>query len=181
MLGFLGWISCSYFLLLFNKPLQNHLWIPVWLLLFFELGLLWHIFINIALGSSGSPNTPGWYLHILLPFFAPAIGLATQAFFESNKLRKFFFSLLGYAITFYLITIYLQIALFTGLAIKGDDKQYLIGSEIFSLDTLSLIYDRLNIIAFPDLGIVSFVVWGLSTFFLIRELIINYQVKANLR
>ena len=181
MLAFLGLIVYFYFLLLHFRPLDSFLWIPVFLLLFFELGLLWHIFINIALGSSGSPNTPGWYLHILLPFFAPAIGIASQAFFNSHKLRNFFFFLVAYAVTFYLIATYLQVALFTGLAIKGDDKHYLFGLEFYSADFLIQIYERLNVIAFPNLGILSFFVWGFSIYFLLRELMINYKTKDYLR
>jgi hypothetical protein len=61
----------------------------------FGCGLLHHILVYIALGVS--VPTPGYYLHILIPWVAPALGVGFCSFFQNKQMRPFLIglSLLG--------------------------------------------------------------------------------------
>jgi len=68
VLGFFG-----YAVQLRRQPVTHPLWLPVWLGSLFGGGLIYHILLEIA--SSDHDITPGWYMHILMPWFAPAMGI----------------------------------------------------------------------------------------------------------
>ncbi len=60
-----------------RAPLSDPAWLPVMLFAIFGCGLLYHIVLVTANG--GTVGTPGWYLHILMPWTAPALGLGMEA------------------------------------------------------------------------------------------------------
>lgn len=162
------WVSIAFCIKLRNIPYSNTLWLTSWLIFFFGVGISWHAIVNIAL--EGNANTPGWYLHILLPFLAPAIGVGVLAIWRNSKSKFLFLSLLLYCIVFYLVAIWSQIALFTGCAIKGDDKQFVFQTNLMCLDNIPQVIDRLNILGYPHVGGIGFVVWVVCSVLLIIEL-----------
>lgn len=152
------WVMGAYFAQLKRISPTHLAWLPVWLLVTFACGLLYHMLISIAINGNG--NTPGWYLHILMPWLASAIGigiLATEKHNTSNWAARWLLrGLLLYAVCYQLLAIWSQFALFTGCATKGDDKYYAFSGEVFCLDQFPLLAARLAILGWPYLAAIGF-------------------------
>ena len=173
------WIFGVFCLRLREISFSDTLWLSVWLIFFFVAGFSWHALQNIAVG--GNPNTPGWYLHIALPFLAPAMGVGIQSVLRNSKSKFLFLSLLAYSIIFYFLAIWSQLALFAGCAIKGDDKQYIFQSNLFCLDHITQMIDHLTILGHPFVGMIGFCVWAICTVLLLRELRFGVNVSSSIR
>ena len=137
-----------------GRPVTDPAWLCVWLLGMFGVGLFYHVLVGIAL--SGSGQTPGWYLHILMPCVAPALGLGLHALLQKPKVRWVFVGLLSYAALFQIMALWAQTALFTGCATKGDDKYYAFTGHAFCFDQAPVILDRLSVLGWPVLAAVGF-------------------------
>jgi hypothetical protein len=122
----------------------------------FLAGLLWHVLIGIALYNLGAAG--GWYLHILLPWTAPAIGLGALAIMRSRPMRHVVFALLAYCLAFQGFAVWAQASLFAGCATKGADKYYAFPDRLLCLDRASTVVDRLDVIAYPYLAAAAFLV-----------------------
>ena len=149
------WLLFAFFLNLSSSNISSLRWMPIWLIVLFEIGFLWHVLVNLALGQDGNANTPGWYLHILLPFLAPAIGLAAVDILKYSRYKVIFFGLITYSLFFYLIVNWFQISLFSGCSAKGVDKSYLFNSNSLCFDHAVQIYKHLQLLAYPNLAIIS--------------------------
>ena len=167
-----AWIIISYFGEARRHALIDRIWLPTWVLVPFFAGLVHHILVSIAEGTSG---TPGWYLNVLTPFLALAGGHGIQRINKSGTGRLVLGASLTYATLFLLIVMWSQLALFTGCAIKNYDKYYKFSGHLFCLDQLVTMTDRLSVIAWPlwaMLGIgggLLCLVLGLLSFFLGRD------------
>jgi hypothetical protein len=148
------WIFGAFALQLKRRPLTDLAWLPVWLLGTFGCGFLYHTLIGVALSDNG--QTPGWYLHILLPWVAPVLGIGTLSLLQNFRTKPLFVGLLFYAVPFQIMALWSQLALFTGCATKGEDKSYTFSGHIFCLDQIPILVDRLSVLGWPVLAAVGF-------------------------
>lgn len=137
-----------------RAPLNDPVWLPILLCAIFACGLLYHVILVAATGGEG--GTAGWYFHILMPWTAPVLGLGIERLTRSPWSKALLASLLCYAVLFQAMALWAQIALFTGCAVKADDKYYSFSGGAFCLDRASLLFDRLGIIGWPVLACVGF-------------------------
>ncbi len=165
-----GWIIVSYVWVARRRPCTDPVWLPVWLFAPFFAGLVYHILVVIALGISG---TPGWYLNILAPFLATAMGYGIERISRNATERVVLGLSLIYAALFLLIVLWSQMALFAGCAIKNDHKYYQFTGQWFCLDRLGEVTTHLSVLGWPipafaslgvgflclAAGLVSFLQW----------------------
>ncbi len=162
------WIFGAFCYQLRKIPFYDTHWLTFWLVIFFVIGFSWHAIVNMILG--GNANTPGWYLHILLPFLAPAIGVGVEFLLRKSKSKFLFLGLLTYSLIFYLTAIWSQLALFSGCAIKGDDKQYEFQSGLLCFDHLPQMIIHLDLLGYPLAGLIGFVGWVVCSVLLVISL-----------
>ena len=151
-----------------STPLSQPEWLPMLLFASLGAGLLYHVIETVARGEGG---TGGWYLHILMPWVAPALGLGAAAVLKHTWRRQLFIALVIYALVFQAMAIWAQIALFTGCAVKGDDKSYVFSGHAFCVDQYATVFDRLSIIGWPWLAGAAFAGGLLCIIWLVSELI----------
>jgi hypothetical protein len=151
-----------------KEKIENYHWLGFLMFLFIYIGLAVHVFISISLTGLGTSG--GWYLHILMPLLAPAIGLASFRFIQSHFNKTIFFVFLMYSFLFQLSAILLHTALFGAAVTKGNNKSFIFNQDIYTLDTISKIYNNLSIISFPNLSFVSFLIgFSLLGFLLMKS------------
>jgi hypothetical protein len=136
------------------RSVADPAWLPVWVVGLFLLGLYWHVLIGIALYNLGAAG--GWYLHILLPWIAPALGLGVAGLLTWRRARYPIAVLLLYSIAFHVGVLWCQLALFTGCATKGADKYYQFSGSDLCLDQTSLVMERLAVFGYPCWAIAGF-------------------------
>lgn len=150
-----AWLFFNYVRQARYHVLTHVIWLPVWLFTPFFIGLFYHVFVGIALTGSG--NTPGWYLHILAPIFAFmfAFGLTK---IKDDKIwqRRLFKGLLAYTVFFLIIVNWMQMVMFAGLAIKGDNKYYQFQDNAACLIRAAEVLTRLDVLGWPLLAVVCF-------------------------
>jgi 4-amino-4-deoxy-L-arabinose transferase-like glycosyltransferase len=83
LLLLLVWVIGEFLVQLKHRRLDDAVWLPVYMLVVFGFGFLWHIMLSIAINGNG--NTPGWYLHILMPWVAPALGVGLHVIANNKK------------------------------------------------------------------------------------------------
>lgn len=130
------------------------LWLVAMLFVFFGAGLLYHVVIVIASGGEG--GTAGWYLHILMPWAAPALGLGIEPLLQHSWRRALFLALIIYALLFQAMALWAQIALFAGCATKDQEKYYAFPGHLFCLDQGVTAFHRLAIVGWPLLACIGF-------------------------
>jgi hypothetical protein len=135
-------------------PFTDLAWLPVILFCAFGAGFFYHVILSVAINGNG--NTPGWYLHILMPWVAPALGIGFCSLLQNPKNKSFVIGLLLYAFLFQLLALWSQFALFTGCATKDDDKYYAFSGHAFCLDQAPILMDHLSILGWPVLAVVGF-------------------------
>jgi hypothetical protein len=158
-----------HFKYLSKVSIENYHWLGFLMFLFVYIGLAVHVVISMSLTGLGQSG--GWYLHILMPLLAPAIGLASFRFIQSYFNKTIFFALLIYSFLFQLGAILSHAALFGAGAFKGANKSFVFNQDILTLDSISKIYKNLSVISFPNLSFVSF----LLGFFILGYLMIKTQ------
>ena len=154
LLGLAAWGFGAFALQLKQRPLTDLAWLPVLLFCTFGGGFLYHIIISVAINGNG--NTPGWYLHILMPWVAPVLGIGFCSLLKTPRTKPFLIGLLLYAVLFQLMALWSQLALFTGCATKSDDKFYAFSGHAFCLDQAPVLMDRLSVLGWPVLAAVGF-------------------------
>ena len=154
LLSLAAWVIGAFLLQLKRRSLTDPVWLPVWAFGFFGCGLLGHVVLNLALTGHG--YTAGWYLHILMPWIAPALGIGAISLLQHRRSRLILIGVLFYAVLFQMIALWAQLALFTGCATKGDDKYYAFSGYTFCLDQAPLLMDRLAVLGYPHLAVIGF-------------------------
>ena len=149
-----AWVIAAFALEVRARPLADSLWLTVWLFLIFGSGFLYHAIESIAINGNG--NTPGWYLHILMPWVAPAIGVSACSIWRQQRLRVVFIGLLVYAFLFQVMAVWSQFALFTGCAVKGDNKYFVYSGHAFCLDETPVLINRLAVLGWPVVAAIAF-------------------------
>ena len=168
LLAALGCIVATFCVRIRKIPLADPLWLSMWLAAFFTLGIGGHAVSNMAVGGNG--NTPGWYFHILAPFLAPAIGVGVHSLLRNSKSKRIFIGFAAYAAIFSCIAIWFQLALFSGCAVKGDDKHYLFQSNYLCLDNAAMVVDGISLFGYPVLAGLGFCCWVVASILLFVEL-----------
>ncbi|WP_458027999.1 DUF2142 domain-containing protein [Methylomonas sp. MgM2] len=153
LLGIVAGCFVAYAFQLKQRPFTDSAWLPALLFFTFGAGFLYHILISVALNGNG--NTPGWYLHILMPWIAPSVGIGFLSI-SKTKTKHLLTGLLLYAALFHLIALWCQLALFTGCATKSDAKFYVFPGNLFCLDQIPILIDRLFVLGWPVLAVVGF-------------------------
>jgi hypothetical protein len=141
-----GWILANYLVFARRYDFSNPIWLPVWLVAPLLGGLFYHALVVIAEGAGG---TPGWYLLILAPFLALAMGYGIERIRMNQVGRLFLVPALAYSVLFLLLALWSQIALFAGCAIKNEEKLYQFSGSWFCLDRVSEVIGRLGIGGWP--------------------------------
>jgi len=136
-----------------STPVVRVEWLAVLLFACLFGGLLVHVIDMMEIGEGG---TGGWYLHILMPWIAPALGLGIVVLVRRAWSRLLLAILLCYAVLFQVMALWAQAALFAGCAIKGGDKYYSFSGHAFCLDQAATIYNRLAIVGSPALALLGF-------------------------
>jgi hypothetical protein len=150
-----------------KEKFENHEWLGFLMFLFIYIGLAVHVVVSMSL--SGLGQSGGWYLHILMPLLAPAIGVASYRFIQLPLNKLIFFVLLTYSFLFQVFAVLSHTALFGAGAFKGDDKSFIFNQNIYSLDEIYKIYNNLSVISFPNLSFISFLIGFSLLFFLFIE------------
>ncbi|MDD2685713.1 MAG: hypothetical protein PHY62_06110 [Gallionella sp.] len=149
------WVVFTYIRQLKQHRLTDSVWLPVWVFCFFAFGLIWHVLVGVALNGNGA--TPGWYLHILMPWVAPALGIGISSIIQHRRAALLLFALLLYAVFYQITVLWAQLTLFTGCSTKGSDKNYVFSGTSFCFDQTSLIMDRIAVLGYPSLAVIGFV------------------------
>jgi hypothetical protein len=177
LLALTVWVAAAYLVQLKRRPLADPAWLPVWLLGIFGCGFLYHILISVAINGNG--NTPGWYLHILMPWVAPAIAMGVHAIWQHRSARPALVGSLLYAVLFQAAALWAQFSLFTGCAIKDDDKYYAFSGHYFCLDQADLLTARLAVLGWPMLAVAGFGAGLLCALWLMFKLLgLHKEVSA---
>jgi hypothetical protein len=149
-----AWLVVAFASELRGRPLTDSGWLTVWLFGFFSCGLLYHVIESIAINGNGA--TPGWYLHVLIPWAAPAIGSGACSIWHHPRVRAAFVCLVSYAFLFQVMALWSQFALFTGCAAKGDDKYFIYSGPAFCLDEIPVLTGRLAVVGWPVVAAIAF-------------------------
>ena len=148
------WVVAEFLRLVPGDRPQN----PSWLTILMSAGICFGLAIRtlqgVALGNSG--NSGGWYLHILMPWVAIAMGRGIWAILQRPVARYVFFLATIFAVAFHLVAIWSQAALFSGCAVKGDDKLFHFSTSAYCLDRAPLVFERLGIVAWPAVALCAF-------------------------
>lgn len=147
-----SWILANYLVFARRYDYGNPIWLPVWLVAPFLGGLLYHALVVIAEGTGG---TPGWYLHILAPFLALAMGYGIECIRMNEVGRLLLVPALAYSFLFLLLALWSQMALFAGCAIKNEEKLYQFSGPWFCLDRVSEVAGRVGIVGWPLIAALS--------------------------
>lgn len=140
-----------------RRPLTNPLWLSVIILSLFIASLIWHVFIAMATG--GVPTSPGWYLHTIMPWIAPALGISFNRFFTKRRITRLTtIALLAVTFVYQLISTWSLISLYSACAIKSPTKHFHFQNSWYCLSDLSAIIDRLAIITSPLTFLVTFII-----------------------
>ena len=136
------------------SSLPNYESLALLMFILLYLGLAVHVLISMAISGLGTSG--GWYLHILSPWLAPAVGVALHSFLRVKFKRIMLLALITYSLLFQWIAIWAHMALFSGCAIKANDKEFMFSAANFCLDQAPVIFNRLQILANPYISLVMF-------------------------
>ncbi len=149
-------VSTAYIIALRNFKITAIPWLPAWIYLPVLLGFSYHVLLRIALTGEGR-GTSGYYLHFLVVPLVVALGIGFAKSWHKKGFRITAFFLLCYSTVFSAAISWAQILLFSGILFKnGNSKFYQATESMPSLLGLPDAYNRLKIIAFPNLGISAF-------------------------
>ncbi len=137
-------------------------WFPVWLSIPLLVGLSYHVLIRIGLTGEGR-GTGGYFLHILATPLASALGISLCGIWGRRLFRAITQAYFGYIILFSFGTTWLQSLFFSGIVRASEsEKIYFLPEQLPSFFGLSLAYERLKILVYPDAGLLLLAIgWGI--------------------
>lgn len=157
-----------------KESIENYHWLGFLMFLFVYIGLAVHVLISLSLTGLGQSG--GWYLHILMPWIASAIGLASFRFIQSQFKRLIFFGLLTYSFVFQLMAILSHLALFSGFASKDLNKHFLFPEKTFGLSDYFTMLNNLSVLTFPYIGILFMTLGFCILLFIIIKAMSFYKI-----
>ena len=169
-----AWIFWTFIKTLKIDSLADYESIALLMFILLYLGLAAHVLISMALTGLGASG--GWYLHILSPWLAPALGKALHSILRDKFERWILLALVIYSVVFQWLAIWSHMALFSGCAVKDDDKGFLFLSSDICLNNSFVIFDRLQIIASPFVSIFLFV---LGFFLLLIAMLRTFKIETS--
>jgi hypothetical protein len=99
------------------------------------------------------------------------LGLALKKIWATIRLKNVLIGFVSYVVVFSLVSLYMQILLYSGiLHISGKTKFYQLSQNISSLFDISEIFSNLQILSFPFIGLIMLlagigvILWGLKLF-----------------
>jgi hypothetical protein len=126
-------------------------WLPIFVVGPMAAALTYHALVRVALTGVGS-GTPGWYLHIFAPLFAIAAASGLTVLHQRLAGRLTLRALAAGAAVYFGIALAGQLTLFAGCVPRDDDGRYRPLASIGCLAEPGMIYQRLEVIAWPALG-----------------------------
>jgi hypothetical protein len=137
--------------------------LPAITAMIFIAALARHTVVLIAL--VGPAVAPGWLLHGIMPVLAPAVGLALAGATANRATRWLTCAALIYGPAFLMFAMVAQALFYAGCDVLRPSPFIggLIGRTPCGLD-VSIIYDRLSVLAYPQAATVLLVVGGLVLF-----------------
>jgi hypothetical protein len=126
-------------------------WLPVFVIAPMAAALAYHALVRVALTGIGS-GTPGWYLHVFAPFLAIAAAGGLAVLWRQALGRAALTMLAAGAVLYFVIALASQLALFAGCVPREADGRYRPLASIGRLTEPGVIYQRLEVIAWPALG-----------------------------
>jgi hypothetical protein len=168
-----AWIFSLFIKRLKYSALADYESLALLMFIFLYFGLAVHVLISMALTGLGTSG--GWYLHILSPWLAPAVGKVLHSILRDKFQRLILLVLVIYSLLFQWGAIWSHMALFSGCAVKDDDKVFLFLGSDFCLNNSFVIFERLQIIASPFVSIFLFV---LGFYLLIITMLRMWKIEA---
>ena len=159
---------------LLKQPLTSYLWLPPLVFAFFYFGFFWHTLVTMALGVAVA--SPGWYLHILMPWMAIAIGVGFFDILKSKMGKLLGILMLSYGIFYQLVGLWFSITLFAGCSTKGANKYFQFDSSFFCINQIDAISNNLQVLGFPRLAAFSFIL-GVVFFVWSGRILLN-QIRS---
>jgi hypothetical protein len=133
------------------------LWLPAWLLAPM-LGILsYYVLLRVAFTGEGR-LAAGYYLHFLAGPLGCALGVGLAALWRRRASRAFVCGLVGYAVVFAVVVSWAQVLLFAGILTKSPERFYALVSPLSLLLGLPEALRRLDVLAYPRLGLVCWTV-----------------------
>jgi hypothetical protein len=148
--------------------LNDPKWVMVSILIFFIASLFWHVLVGLAINGRGA--TPGWYLHILMPWIAPAVGGGITYFLRYKTTRRLTVLLCVYAILYHMAALWSYFALFTGCAGKGDNTNFVFTGKFFCFDQIPLLIQRSSVFGYPLLAAFGLLGWLFANLWLFKQI-----------
>ncbi len=136
-----------------QKNRDMRLQYPLWLYAGLLVGLFYFELACVAL--KGVDRAPGWYMNIMLPFAGLIYAAGLQTLRRYRVLHGLCTALIIYGGLFALANMWANIALFTGCAVPDADWDYQFLGLNFCFDNVGLIFDRLSVIAWPQLSLTA--------------------------
>nr|WP_319493600.1 hypothetical protein [uncultured Desulfobacter sp.] len=130
-------------------------WLTVWMFFTFGAGLVYHVLQCAALNGNG--NTPGWYLHILMPWVAPALGIGVKELARYRLTQLWLKTMSVYAFFFVAIAMWAQFAMFMGCAVKAPSKVYLFTEPWWCVQDIPVLFENLAVTGFPYILIAAYI------------------------
>ena len=135
-------------------------WLPLWCALPLILGLSHHVLLMIALTGEGR-GTSGYYILMMVPLIASAIGLGLESFWPRKRFRIPAALLLLYAIGFAIVISWAQLLLFAGIfPVSSDSKFYMMPDALPPFLGIPEAVANLSVLAYPKLGLACWLLGG---------------------
>lgn len=135
-------------------------WLPLWFIVPMLLALSFYVLVCIALYGEGR-GTPGFYLQFLVAPLGFALGSSLGAWWSKKSWRIVGIILATYSIFLSVATSWLQLLLFSGIIGRSEDKFYQFPDVLPPFLGLPEAISRLKVLAFPQLGIVAWMLGGI--------------------
>jgi hypothetical protein len=146
MIGLIVWLR--------NSKVQLPDWISILTLVAILTGIFYQVLLFIA--AYASPGAPGWYLHAYAPALAPLLGFGLAGMHSWRRFRWILALLLFYPGLFLIGVTFLQAAIFSGCIEKKVDRPIPNFSSAPCVTDVSVIFERLTVLAYPAVAAVLF-------------------------
>jgi hypothetical protein len=113
-------------------------------------------FVLVWIAAYASTGVPGWYIHAYAPALAPLLGFALAGMHAFRHFRWIFVLLLLYPSVFFAEVMALQGAIFAGCVDKKVDAPIPNFTDAPCATDLSMIFERLSVLAYPGITAVLF-------------------------
>lgn len=138
---------------LFKGPIRELAILALLIITTVISSLIYYLLVRIAVTGVGS-GTPGWYLHTLIAPLSLLLAGGWKFFQTHLSLSHLVWrSWFIYMVIFGFSTTWLQLTLFTGCSFKTAESRFYSFSNASCFIDISNIYQRLNTLGYPALGL----------------------------